>query len=79
MQQVGDSIKLNCSARGLPLPGVKWLKDGSIISTAAHKENDLIKSEFVIHRFQPSDTGIYTCLFENDKNGTARNSTTLCM
>lgn len=79
VQKVGDSIKLNCSARGLPLPKVKWLKDGSVISTAAYKENDLIKSEFVIHRFEPNCTGIYTCLFENDKNGTARNSTTLCM
>ena len=79
VQQVGDSIKLNCSARGLPLPKVKWLKDGRVVSTEAHKENDLIKSEFIIYRFESSDTGIYTCLFENDKNGAARNSTTLCM
>jgi len=74
---VGDSVKLNCSASGLPLPQVKWFRDGSIISMAAHDENDLIKSEFVIHRFKPSDDGIYTCLFENDKNGTAEASTTL--
>lgn len=79
VQNVGDSVKLSCSARGLPLPKVKWFKDGSIISTAAHEENDLIKSEFLIRRFKPSDVGTYRCLFENDKNGTAENSTILSM
>lgn len=79
VQNVGDSVKLNCSARGFPLPEVKWLKDGTIISTAAHEENDLIKNEFVIYRFQPSDAGIYSCLVENDKNGTAEANTSLSM
>lgn len=79
MQNVGDSVKLNCCARGLLLPKVKWFKDGSIISTAAHQENDFIKSEVVIHRFKPSDAGIYSCLFENDKNGTAEANTSLSM
>lgn len=79
VQNVGDSLHLNCSARGLPLPKVKWFKDGRTISSTAHQENDLVKSEFVIHRFKPSDAGIYTCLFENDKNGTAENSTILSM
>ena len=77
VQNVGDTVKLNCSASGLPLPKVKWFKDGSVISTAAHEDNDLLKSEFVIHRFKPSDAGIYTCLFENDKNGTTKNSSSL--
>ena len=79
VQNVGDSVKLNCSARGLPLPKVKWFKDGRIISMEAHGENDLIKSEFVIHDFKPSDAGIYTCLFENYKNGTAEANTSLSM
>ena len=79
VQNVGDPVKLNCSARGLPLPKVKWFKDGSIISMAGHGENDLIKSEFVIHHFKPSDAGIYTCLFENEKNGTAEANTSLSM
>ena len=77
VQNVGDSIKLNCSARGLPLPKVKWLKNGRIISIAAYEEKDLVKSDFVIHRFKPSDAGTYTCLFENDKNGTAEANTAL--
>ena len=79
VQNVGESVKLNCSAGGLPLPRVKWFKDGTIISSAAQEDNDLIKSNFVIHRFTPSDAGIYTCLFENDMNGTAEANTSLSM
>lgn len=79
VQNVGDSVKLNCSAGGLPLPKVKWFKDGSLISSAAQEDNNLIKSEFVIHSFKPSDAGIYTCLFKNDKNGTAEANTSLSM
>ena len=75
---VGDSVKLNCSARGLPLPKVKWFKDGRrVISMAMSDGKDLLNSEFVIHRFKPSDAGTYTCLFYNDKNGTAEANTTL--
>ena len=80
VSNVGDSVKLNCSARGSPLPKVKWLKDGRrVISTAVHNEKDSIDSELVIHRFKPSDAGTYTCLFFNYKNGTAKANTTLCM
>ena len=76
---VGDSVKLNCSARGSPLPNVKWFKDGRrvISSMVMHDGKYLLKTEFVIHRFKPSDTGTYTCLFHNDKNATAEANTTL--
>lgn len=78
VQNVGDTVKLNCSARGLPLPKVKWFKDGRlVISKAKHDVTDVIKSEFVIHRFKPSDAGIYKCLIYNDKNGTAEANTSL--
>ena len=78
VQNVGDSVKLNCSARGLPLPKVKWFKDGRrVFSKAKHDVTDIIRSELVIHRFKPSDAGVYKCLFYNDKNGTAEANTTL--
>ena len=80
MPNVGDSVKLNCSARGLPLPKVKWFKDGQhVVSTAMHDGKDLLKSELVIHKFKPSDSGIYKCQFYNDKNGTAEANTSLSM
>lgn len=77
---VGDFVKLNCSARGLPPPRVKWLKDGQpFTSIEMHVGKDLLKSELVIHRFKQSSAGIYTCQFYNDKNGTAEANTTLGM
>ena len=78
VRNVGDTVKLNCSARGLPLPKGKWLKDGRrVVSKTKHYVTDIIESEFVIYRFKPSDAGNYKCLFYNDKNGTAEANTTL--
>lgn len=78
VQNVGDSVKLNCSARGSPLPKVKWFKDGRrVIFKAKNDVTDIIETEFVLHRFKPSDAGIYKCLFYNDKNGTAEANTSL--
>ena len=80
VQNVGDTVKLNCSADGSPLPKVTWFKDGQhVISTSVHDRSDLTTSEVVIHRFKPSDTGVYTCLFYNDKNTTATANTSLSM
>ena len=80
VQNVGDTVRLNCSAGGSPLPKVTWLKDRRrIIYRAVNDGNDLIKSEIVIRRFKPSDAGIYTCAFYNDKNVTAEANTSLSM
>ena len=71
VQNVGDKMSLNCSAGGSPLPRVKWFKDGrKVDSTAERDGNNLIKTEFVIDRFQPGDTGLYKCSFYNEKNAT---------
>ena len=78
VRNVGNYVKLLCSGSGLPLPDVQWLKDGRpILSTAMRNGTDLVKSEIVIHRFRPSDAGIYKCRFYNDENGTAEASTTI--
>ena len=78
VQHVGGTINLNCSAGGSPLPKVAWFKNGRrVFSRAVNDENGLIKSEKVIHRFKPSDSGIYTCLFYNGKNMTAESRTSL--
>ncbi|KAL9961667.1 hypothetical protein ACROYT_G030659 [Oculina patagonica] len=80
VSNVGDSVKLNCSARGSPVPKVAWFKDGRRVnSTAIHDGKDLIESEFVIHHFEPNDSGTYTCLFHNDKNGTAEANSTISL
>ena len=73
-------MRLNCSAGGTPLPKVTWFKDGRRVpSTAVHSGNDLIKSELVVHRFNPNDTGVYTCLFYNEKDGREEANTSLGM
>ena len=78
VQNVGDTIKLNCSARGSPLPKVKWFRDkNNITLMATHAEKDSITSEILIARFKPNNTGNYSCVFQNDKNGTATASTSL--
>ena len=80
VQNVGDTVRLNCSAGGSPLPKVTWFKDARrIIFRAVNDENDLIKTEFVIHHFKSSDAGIYTCLFYNNKNMSAEANTSLSM
>ena len=80
VQNVGDTVRLNCSAGGSPLPKVSWLKEGRrIIPTSVSDGNDLIKTELVIPRFRPSDAGMYTCLFYNDKNVTTEANTSLSM
>lgn len=80
VQNVGDSVKINCSASGSPLPKVEWFKDKNNVSPmATHEGKDLIRSEVLIPRFKPSDAGNYTCVFQNDKNRTAIASTSLSM
>ena len=78
VQNIGDSVKLNCSARGSPLPKVKWLKDkNNVIPMATQDDKDSVRSEIHIARFKPNDSGNYSCVFQNDKNGTATASTSL--
>ena len=80
MKNVGDFVNLTCSASGSPLPDVKWFKDGQhVLPAAVQRRKDIIKSELIIHHFKPSDAGVYTCLFHNDRNARAKASTNLGM
>lgn len=80
VQNVGDSVNINCTARGSPLPKVKWFKDNNyVIPMATHAGQDSIRSQILITRFKPSDVGNYSCVFLNDENGTATASTSLSM
>ena len=79
VQKVSDNVKLNCSSSGSPLPKVKWLKNGKVISKAGYSAMDLTMSELIIPSFKPSDTGLYTCRFYNSKNSSVEASTNLGM
>ena len=71
VQKLGDTVRLNCSSGGLPLPKIIWL--------VVHGGIDLTKSELTINHFKPTDAGMYTCLFYNEKNATADAKTSLSM
>ena len=80
VQSIGDSVNLACSAGGAPLPDGKWFKDGRpVVPTAIRQEQKLTTSKLVIDQFKASDSGIYTCLFHNDKNRTVEADTNLSM
>ena len=80
VQHVGDTVNLNRSTGGSPLPKVTWFKNGRLVFLKAVNDgNRLIKREMVIHRFKLSDSGIYTCLFYYGKNMTAESNTSLSM
>uniref|UniRef100_A0A146M4S1 receptor protein-tyrosine kinase n=3 Tax=Lygus hesperus TaxID=30085 RepID=A0A146M4S1_LYGHE len=67
---VGDNCTLFCSAYGIPLPSVKWLKDGAeMASTPQNSQLDLIS-------ITKNDSGNYTCEISN-ANGTIRHTTQL--
>ena len=80
VQKLGDTVRLNCSASGSPLPKIIWLTDGrKVHSLVVHGGIDLTESELTIYHFKPTDAGMYTCLFYNEKNATADAKTSLSM
>ena len=52
----GDSLTLQCSARGYPQPVIRWYKDGSLV----HENTSLQFSSL-----NESHTGIYQCNASN--------------
>ena len=64
---------LNCSARGFPLPSIRWKKAGTeirsgnhvIISTTFNADSLLVHSGLYIDNVVRSDTENYTCVASN--------------
>ena len=70
-------VKVQCAAKGSPIPSVEWSKDGHLLSmnstlTGRYRERS---SELVILGFTPSDIGTYTCSVKSYENGTAEAQT----
>ncbi|XP_012862831.2 hemicentin-2 [Echinops telfairi] len=67
----GQSLTLDCDAKGFPAPEIEWLKDGQLIPEAgSHHLPDGARS---LHfpRVQESDAGLYSCRAQNQA-GTAQ-------
>ncbi|XP_028823701.1 hemicentin-1 isoform X1 [Denticeps clupeoides] len=59
---VGESLTLECEARGHPVPTVSWLKDG-VLLTSGEKLHILDQGRRLqISNIKPTDGGHYVCL-----------------
>ena len=63
---VGNSVKLDCSANGLPIPRVAWYKNGKPFTKRRGSSLYLDwKYVLVLENVVPSDTGTYSCNVSN--------------
>ncbi|VDK44597.1 unnamed protein product [Anisakis simplex] len=65
----GGNVKLRCSARGVPLPVIKWQKDGGNEFPAAVERRLHVKANddnLYMVNVTLKDAGLYTCLVSNE-------------
>lgn len=55
-------VRVNCSARGVPLPNITWYKDGVKMPTKITIIGDEVIGELNLERVRPSDQGDYKCV-----------------
>ncbi|XP_068679572.1 uncharacterized protein [Montipora foliosa] len=67
---IRDSVRVNCSAKGLPLPQITWYKDNVIINSTTNITTDQVTSEYEISQFEPSDQATYKCVVRNEYGDT---------
>ncbi|KAM6165457.1 hemicentin-1 [Erethizon dorsatum] len=62
---INSIIKLECEARGLPVPAITWYKDGQLVISSSQVLY-IDKGQFLqIPQAQVSDSGAYTCHITN--------------
>ena len=63
----GNSIKMACSFTGLPVPSVKWFKDGREVKPSPdfRFDHDGSNASMVVKQSISADTGIYECVAQN--------------
>lgn len=69
--KVGKSFVLECDADGNPIPTITWQFNGEAI--AANEQHLVLENEnteLIVNNAQESDTGIYTCIAENENGHT---------
>ena len=64
---VGNSIKLDCSSKGIPRPSVVWFKNGNEFKSRKDSPLILDRYQYVLNLKDvvPSDSGQYTCNVSN--------------
>ncbi|XP_060552023.1 hemicentin-1-like isoform X2 [Ruditapes philippinarum] len=64
---LGNSIVLNCPAKGVPTPNIIWMKGGQPIdlSTNSHLTVEADGQRLVIERSKLTDSDVFTCIAAN--------------
>lgn len=78
VSRIRESLRLNCSAKGSPLPAVTWYKNDVSMPVINNVANDEFTSELVIAKFQPEDQATYRCVARNVYNDTVETSSRIC-
>ena len=72
---IRESVRVNCSATGAPLPNITWYKNNVTIPSSYYANSDEVTGELVIDQFQPSDQATYTCIARNMYKDEVKTST----
>ena len=75
---IRESVRVNCSAKGSPLPTVTWYKNDVSMHVINNVTEDEFTSELVIGEFQPADQATYRCVARNVYNDMVETSTKIC-
>ena len=69
----GETLTLECQARGNPAPSIIWMMGNSIlnISTSESAQDRIVTSRIVIGNFSSSDAGEYSCVAMNEIGNTS--------
>jgi hypothetical protein len=59
--QLGETVKLNCAARGFPRPTVNWTRVDGLPKSSKVEQNGTL----IIHKFKKGDEGKYLCTADN--------------
>ena len=63
IQKEGSGADMFCTATGIPLPSITWLKEGKELTS--HGRLTVIGNTVHIDQLEKSDAGVYACLFKN--------------
>ncbi|XP_061393833.1 peroxidasin [Musca vetustissima] len=76
--KVGKNFVLECDADGNPIPTITWHFNGEPITTSADNDHLVLENEnteLIVNKAKESDSGVYTCIAENENGHTKVSAT----